>query len=73
MNVKDLLEISYMCGLDGYNSSEHLEFPSKLSYNDDDNNKIVSIEYNLTARTFDTSSNGSRYYNNQNNSKQCYL
>jgi hypothetical protein len=46
-------------GLDSYNASEHLEFPSNLSYN---SNEIDPIEYNLTARAFSTSSRGIHYY-----------
>ena len=45
-------------GLNSYNSSEHLEFPSSLDYS----SEIGSIKYKLTARAFSTSSEGIHYY-----------
>ncbi|CAJ0823986.1 13013_t:CDS:2 [Entrophospora sp. SA101] len=45
--------------VDSYNSSEHLNFPLNLNYNNDG---IGSIRYNLTARAFSTTSSGTHFY-----------
>jgi len=53
-----IFEITQRDG-DIYNSSDNLDFPLRLSYNEDD---LELIEYILTGRVYSTSSSGVHFY-----------